>query len=140
MKQLFAMALLTLLAISFGPVASAHVSSNGFLVVQVNGQELHGSMELAVRDVELALGADANQDGRITWGELRAAQPRLQQYLATHLQLGAPKSDCALNFQPLQVNERVDGNYAWVPFSAHCPAALRQLCRTWILRIADCLH
>jgi hypothetical protein len=127
MKQFLAMALLTLLAVGFSPLASAHVSSNGFLVVRVNGQDLDGSMELAVRDVELALGADTNQDGRITWGELRMAQPRLQQYVATHLQLGTPGLNCALSFQSLQVNERVDGNYAWVPFSAHCAVNVRQL-------------
>jgi hypothetical protein len=127
MKHSCAMALLTLLWVFFGQIASAHVSSNAFLVVQVNGQNLQGSMELAVRDVELALGADANQDGKITWGELRASQPRLQEYVAAHLRLGTSGSDCALSFQSLQVNERVDGNYAWMPFTAHCAASVRQL-------------
>ncbi len=115
------------LALMFSPVVRAHVASNGFLVVQVQGQQLRGSIELAVRDVELAIGVDANRDGKVTWGELRAAEPRLMQYVAQHLSIGAQKRDCAISFQGLEVNERVDGNYAWLPFTAHCPRAVRQL-------------
>lgn len=125
--KLFRTAIVASLMLLFGSIASAHVSSNGFLVLRIEGQELQGSMELAVRDVELAVGVDADQDGRITWGELRAAQPRLQQYVATHLRLDAQRSECVLEFQALQVNARVDGNYAYLPFGAHCPQSVRQL-------------
>jgi hypothetical protein len=107
--------------------ALAHVASNGFLLVQVHGQQLSGSIELAVRDVELAIGVDVNRDGKVTWGELRAGAPLLMKYVAQHLSLGAQDSHCPLNFQALQVNERVDGNYAWLPFTALCPLAVRQL-------------
>jgi HupE / UreJ protein len=109
------------------PVARAHIASNGFLVVQVRGAQLSGSIELAVRDVELAIGVDANRDGKVTWGELRAAEPRLMQYVAQHLYLGAQNSGCVINFQALEINERVDGNYAWLPFTARCPQDVRQL-------------
>jgi len=100
--------------------AQAHVASTGFLDVTARGAVLQGSIELAVRDVELAVGVDANGDGSITWGELRAAEPRLTRYLAEHLTLAADGSDCALRFGHLEVNGRVDGNYAWVPFEGRC--------------------
>src|SRR5579863_2031473 len=119
------MAALALLLLS--PLAQAHIASNGFVVVQVQGQQLRGSIELAVRDVELAIGVDANHDGKVTWGELRAAAPQLMQYVAQHLSIGAQDSSCAISFQALQVNERVDGNYAWLPFTARCPLAAQQL-------------
>ena len=35
--------------------AQAHIASNGFLSAAVHGQRLDGSIELAVRDVELAI-------------------------------------------------------------------------------------
>lgn len=107
--------------------AQAHVASNGFLVVDVQGRDLNGSLELAVRDVELAIGVDSNRDGQVTWGELRASQPRLAEYVSQHLTLRAPGADCPVQFQSLQVNSRVDGNYAWLPFTAHCPSAVREL-------------
>ena len=112
---------------TLSPLAQAHIASNGFLVVQVHGQQLSGSIELAVRDVELAIGVDANRDGKVSWGELRASEPQLIQYVAQHLDIGAHNSPCVINFQALQVNERVDGNYAWLPFGARCALEVRQL-------------
>jgi hypothetical protein len=120
-----AAALVLMLLLS--PVARAHIASNGFLVVQVHGAQLSGSIELAVRDVELAIGVDANHDGQVTWGELHAGEPRLMQYIAQHLSVEAQGSTCPIELQPLQVNERVDGNYAWLPFTARCPLRVQQL-------------
>ena len=123
MKPLAALPLMLLLT----EVASAHISSSGFLVVHVQGAMLSGSLEIALRDAELAVGVDANHDGKITWGELRATERRLAQYVAQHLTLSAQGSKCPLTFQPLQVNERVDGNYAWLPFTAQCAAEPKKL-------------
>ena len=107
--------------------AHAHIASNGFLVANVAGDDVTGSMELAVRDVELAVGIDANRDGKITWGELRDGTPQLARYLAEHLSFAAQNDGCKLSFQALEVNDRVDGSYAWLPFTARCPVAVRQL-------------
>jgi hypothetical protein len=108
-------------------VAPAHIASNGFLVARVEGSTISGSIELAVRDVELAIGVDANRDGKVTWGELRASEPRLVHYLEQHVYLSAESRSCPLQFQALRVNERVDGTYAWLPFSADCGMDVRQL-------------
>ena len=51
----------------------------------------------------------------------------LARYVAQHLVLRVQESTRPLTFQPLQVNERVDGNYAWLPFTAQCGAAPRDL-------------
>jgi hypothetical protein len=123
MKRLAAL----LLMLSLAGMASAHISSSGFLVIHAQGQTLSGSLELAIRDAEIAVGVDANHDGKVTWGELRASQPRLAQYVSQHLILSAQGSECPLTFQPLQVNERVDGNYVWLPFTAQCAAAPKKL-------------
>ena len=58
-----------------------------------------GSIELAVRDVELAIGVDANHDGKVTWGELRAGAPQLLQYVGQHLYFAAQDSACTAEFQ-----------------------------------------
>ncbi|HXA37032.1 MAG TPA: HupE/UreJ family protein [Steroidobacteraceae bacterium] len=116
-----------LLMIAAAPTAHAHIASNGFLVANVAGSDITGSMELAVRDVELAVGADADRDGKITWGELRAAAPRLARYLAEHVSFAAQDDACSLAFQGIEVNDRADGGYAWMPFKARCPAAVRRL-------------
>jgi hypothetical protein len=116
-----------LMMLALGAAAHAHIASNGFLVAEVRNQTVTGSFELAVRDVELAIGVDANQDGKVTWGELRAAEPQLVQYVARHISLAAQGDACKLTFQSMQVNDRVDGSYAWLPFTARCPAAVNRL-------------
>jgi HupE / UreJ protein len=106
--------------------ANAHVASNSFLRVQVQGSQAVGAIEIAVRDAELAVGLDANRDGQVTWGEVRAAQASLNSYLTQHLQF-ATASRCTLRFGSVQINERVDGHYLWQPFTADCPADIQRL-------------
>jgi hypothetical protein len=120
-------AVLTLLLLGAASGAQAHVASNSFLTVRVEDARLAGTLELALRDAEIAVGLDSNHDGKITWGEVRAAQGALAEYLHEHLQLSSPAGTCALRFLPVQVNERVDGIYLWQPFTAACPAAPRRL-------------
>ena len=112
---------------AFAASAHSHIASSGFLVANVAGSNVTGSIELAVRDVELAVGVDTNRDDKITWRELRDGEPQLARYLAEHVSFAAQHDACKLSFQALQVNDRVDGSYAWLPFTAHCPAAVRDL-------------
>ncbi len=117
----------SLVALTFVCSAYAHVASNGFVVAHVTGNDIAGSVEISIRDVELAVGIDADHDGKVTWGELRTAGPQVTHYIEEHLEFVAQHSPCVLTFEPLQVNDRVDGNYAWLPFKAHCAEAVRDL-------------
>jgi len=107
--------------------AEAHVASNSFLTMRVEGATIDGTVELAVRDAEIAVGLDSNRDGKVSWAEVHAAQGTLTVYLRQHLQLLADDARCTLRFGALQINERIDGNYLWQPFTAECPAQPQQL-------------
>ncbi|HWW19714.1 MAG TPA: hypothetical protein VNZ06_02820, partial [Steroidobacteraceae bacterium] len=87
----------------------------------MHGRLMSGSVQLAVRDVELAVGVDSNRDGRVTWRELRAAAPAVRSYLGDHVTVEAAGARCPVQFGELQVNPRVDGNYAWIAVSVQCP-------------------
>jgi hypothetical protein len=129
--------ILALLLLGLAAHVQAHVASNSFLTVHLEGAAVGGALELAVRDAEIAVGLDANGDGKVTWGEVRAAQGALVAYLGRHLELAGPAGRCALHFGALQINERVDGNYLWQPFTADCAGssagAMRQLTITYRL-------
>lgn len=116
-----------LLTLLLAATAQGHVASNGFLVAHVQGSGVGGSLELAVRDVELAVGVDADRDGKVTWGELQGAERRLDAYLTGHLALSAQGQACPVTLQAMQLNERVDGTYVWLPFTAACPVQVQQL-------------
>ena len=118
---------LVLAGLCVAATANAHVASNSFVQLEVAGQHVEGSLEFALRDAELAIGVDANRDGKVSWGEVRAAQASLAIYLKTHLQLSAPGGVCVLQLGAVQINERVDGNYIWQPVSAVCPVPAQTL-------------
>jgi HupE/UreJ protein len=110
-----------------GPLAQAHIASNGFLNLKVDGAEVSGAVELAIRDGELAVGLDHDGDGKVTWGELRSSQMAMQGYVVGHLRLSGDAGQCRMAFSPVQVNERIDGSYLWLPFAADCGAGLTRL-------------
>jgi hypothetical protein len=118
---------LIVLGLAAAMSAQAHVASDSFLRLRIQGAQMSGSLELAVRDAELAVGLDANRDGKVSWGEVRAAQGSLALYIQQHLQLADRDGRCVLQLGAVQINERVDGNYIWQPLSAICPGPLKQL-------------
>jgi hypothetical protein len=107
--------------------AHAHIASNGFLSLQIDRAQVSGALELAIRDGELAVGLDQDGDGKVTWGELRASQTALQIYVQDHLHLAGADGQCRMGFGAVQVNERVDGRYLWLPVTAACGGMLRKL-------------
>jgi hypothetical protein len=118
---------LIFLLLALATTAQAHIASNGFLTLNVEGSNLTGTIELAMRDAELAVGLDSNRDGKITWGEVRSHQRDLELYVRSKLSIAAGAAKCSEEFAPVEINERVDGNYLWLPFTASCGAQLTEL-------------
>ena len=110
-----------------GPLAQAHIASNGFLMLKVEGSNVSGAIELAIRDGELAVGLDRDGNGKVTWGELKLSQEALQNYVQGHLRLTGADGPCRLRFAPVEVNDRVDGSYLWLPIRAECGSAVKRL-------------
>ena len=98
----FAM-LLILLA---SPAALAHKPSDSYLSLQVTETAIHGQWDIALRDLDYALGLDDNQDGAITWGELRAQHAEIAAYALARLALSA-------GGDMLQVRDS-RGNIGWI--------------------------
>ena len=51
----------------------------------------------------------------------------LQVYVLAHLHLTGADGPCRMDFNSVQVNDRVDGSYLWLPFTADCGSALKRL-------------
>jgi hypothetical protein len=52
--------------------ASAHKASDSYLQLTVTADRVDGQWDIALRDLEQAVGLDGDGDGAITWGELKA--------------------------------------------------------------------
>jgi hypothetical protein len=107
-------------------LAWGHKPSDGYLMLQTEG-EFSGRMDIALRDLEQAVGVDLNGDGALTWGELKQRREAVWQYLSAGLRLkdaqGAP---CALTARDYLVTRHSDGTYATLLFGSECasPATL----------------
>lgn len=113
-----------------GLPASAHKPSDSYLALRVDGNRIDGQWDLALRDLDDAIGLDGNGDGQLTWDELRARHGAIAAYALARLQLadgdGAP---CPINAstQEQQVDRHTDGAYTVLRFSAACAAPLHTL-------------
>lgn len=102
--------------------ALAHKPSDSYLSLEVEGAQLRGRWDIALRDLEYAIGLDADGDGAITWGELRRRQADLAHYALAHLEIAANGSRCVLSPTAHQVDQHSDGAYAVLRFAAVCAA------------------
>lgn len=119
------LAWLLLCLLSFG--AHAHRPSDAFLTLNVEGAQLSGQWEIALRDLEVAVGVDANNDAAISWGELRAAQPQIAAALMQSLHVTGNGAPCRLAVSDLLINDRLEGRFAWLTLAGECPRAPQEL-------------
>jgi len=111
--------LLLLLALAAAP-AHAHKPSDSYLTLYADGKTLRGQWDIALRDLEYAVGLDANGDGAITWGELKAKQAEVDAYVLARLALRADDKPCRLAPTEHLVDDHTDGAYAVLRFAADC--------------------
>jgi hypothetical protein len=100
--------------------AWAHKPSDAHLRLAVDGDTVTGRLDIAVRDLDGALGVDRDGNGEITWAELTAAGPRIAEYIERHLALGAGGTPCAQRLGAGELAELSDGAYWAVAVSATC--------------------
>ena len=115
--------LVLLLAIYlFQMTAWAHKASDSYLVVDVKGNAVTAQWDIALRDIDFALGLDIDGNAEITWGELRSRQTEVSAWALSRLAL-IRNGNCPLQVTGLQVDEHTDGGYAVLHLSGVCPGA-----------------
>src|SRR5450432_502811 len=66
---------------SVAGLASAHKSSDSYLQIDA------APGEIALLVLDIALDLDVDGDGKLTWGEVKSAWPRIESYAMTHLSI-----------------------------------------------------
>jgi HupE/UreJ protein len=121
--------------------AQAHKASDAFVNLELTGDTVQGRVDVALRDLDLALGLDRDADGVLTWGEVRGRGAEIEAYVLSRLSLGAGSERCLTRATGLAVDEHSDGRYAVVSIAARCPQAPRKLRVEYALLFdADALH
>ena len=109
--------------------AWAHKPSDAHLALEVDGARVDGRLDVAVRDLDAALGIDSNADGEITWGELEVAAPRVQTYIRDRLAIAG----CPIALGDGALVDLSDGAYWAQPITARCASAPSSLAITYRL-------
>ena len=120
-------ALVLLVAIWLQGTALAHKPSDSYLTLNVEGNTINGQWDIALRDLDFALGLDGNQDGAITWGEVKAKHAEITAYALSRLTLGPAHAPCVPVVREQLIDNHSDGAYAVLRFFATCAAAPKVL-------------
>jgi len=101
--------------------AGAHKPSDAYLTVERDGAALRGQWDIALRDLDNAIGLDTDGDGDITWRELRARHDQISAYALQRLRIASAGETCPLAATGHLVDSHTDGAYAVLQFTGTCP-------------------
>ncbi|MNK38413.1 hypothetical protein D3C87_570020 [compost metagenome] len=103
--------------------AQAHKPSDSYLSLEVHGQQIEGQWDIALRDLDFAIGLDGNGDGALTWDEIRARHEAIAAYALQRLQVASDQGACPLKAVEQLIDNHTDGAYSVLRFQASCPGA-----------------
>jgi hypothetical protein len=107
--------------------AHAHKPSDSYLTLTVAGDRIDGQWDIALRDLDYAIALDANQNGEITWGEVRTKHAEIADYALARLRIGPAGAPCRALAGEQLIDNHSDGAYAVLRFTATCAAAPKTL-------------
>ena len=125
-RRWMAAGLALLLAVWMAP-AMAHKPSDSYLTLKVSGKQVDGQWDIALRDLDMAIGLDADGNGELTWDEVRAKHGDIAAYAVSRLALGVNGGACPLAVTGHLLDDHSDGAYAVLKLKAVCAADVATL-------------
>ena len=116
MKAMWRMLLACVGLVGLALPALAHKSSDSYLQIEAGAAATTVRWDIALRDLDVELALDADDDGKLTWAEVKAAWPRIEAYALPRLTLGG----CALRPTGRALERRNDGAYAVLMLTSDC--------------------
>ena len=130
--------LLAALCLLNGTDVQAHKSSDAYVHLSGGGSVgLVVRVDVALRDLDVALDIDTDGDGKLTWAEVRAAWPAIENYVRAHFEIDG----CTLPVATRSLERRIDGVYAALEWRPDCqPGAAAPSIRYSMLAEFDPTH
>ena len=127
-----AWALGILLAVPAG-LAHAHKPSDSYLTLTPHDTRVDVRWDVALRDLDNELGLDADDDGALTWGEVRSRHRDIEAFLLPQLHVKSGPARCEMAGNPPgtgvthRLDSHSDGTYAVLEFSLDCKTPPRAI-------------
>ena len=99
--------------------AWAHTPSDGYVELVADGAAVRGRVDLAARDLDLAVGLD-DGDGALRWREITGRAPAIHAYVAARLALRTAAGPCRMTLGDLGTVARADGPHVAIALAATC--------------------
>jgi hypothetical protein len=116
-----------LAALLLSAPAWAHKPSDSYLTLEVRQARVEGQWDIALRDLEMAIGLDQDGNGELTWNEVRSRHDAIAAYALARLKLASGGSACPLRVTEHLLDEHSDGAYAVLRLHADCAGAIGAL-------------
>ncbi|MES2355171.1 MAG: HupE/UreJ family protein [Pseudomonadota bacterium] len=107
--------------------AYAHKPSDSYLSIQLSSGKVTGQWDIALRDLDFAIGLDADGNGEITWGEVQAKHNDIDAYAIARLALSGGGDNCPIQVTDHLIDNHTDGAYAVIQFAVNCTKAPSEL-------------
>ncbi|MFZ6654901.1 HupE/UreJ family protein [Undibacterium sp. TJN19] len=113
---------LSLLLSLFSLPAHAHKPSDSYLTLHTDQSGIHGQWDIALRDLDFAIGLDEDGNGELTWDEVRNKHADIAAYALARLKLTAGDTACPLTAGAQLIDQHSDGAYTVLMFDSPCSA------------------
>jgi hypothetical protein len=100
--------------------AWAHKPSDSYLAISIEGTGVKGQWDIALRDLDFAIGLDDDGNGDITWGEVKAHRNDIAAYSLARLKLRSGGADCPIHATEFLADDHSDGAYSVMRFEGSC--------------------
>lgn len=135
------LALATIAALAMSAPVMAHKASDAYLTIERIEGDAVLRVDLALRDLDEAIGIDRDGDATVSWGELRDGREAVTAFVREGILLTDDGAACPLESPRLAVAEHADGTYAALAFRVACAGgALPDRLRYTLLFDDDPLH
>lgn len=104
--------------------AYAHKPSDSYLSLQVHNNKIEGQWDIALRDLDFALGLDADGNGKITWDEVRNKHTEIASYAMSRLTVSSQGKLCPTTPEKHLIDSHTDGTYEVLRFSVVCDSPI----------------
>lgn len=107
--------------------AWAHKPSDSYLTLDVREAGVDGQWDIALRDLDMAIGLDQDGNGELTWSEVRGRHDAIAAYALARLKLASGGAPCPLRVTEQLLDNHSDGTYAVLRLHADCGGAVSAL-------------
>ena len=100
--------------------AQAHTASDSFLIITPQKSEILLQWDIALRDLEFALGLDSNLDSQLSSAEIKTAADNITNFALGHINISSNRQNCALTPETINIVEHNQQQYFSINSRSNC--------------------